>query len=223
MERPQITQHIHLASVDSTQLYLKEHLEDGNILISAEEQTHGVGRQKKKWVHQKNSLAFSFTLKPCEVPTLTPLEVSVLIAKFIKENFALKLKLKWPNDLLNEKGEKCGGILIQNIEGRLIVGVGINLSMERPIEKRELYPPGYFKIITPNKELIRDIYSFILNNRSTPDEIRDLWEEKCIHLGKQVEIDNITGVFEGIGEIGEALIRSDGIIRVYSGQLNPLT
>lgn len=223
MEIPQITRHIHLDSIDSTQRYLKEHLEKGNLLVSCVEQTEGVGRQGKTWIHQEGSLAFSFTLKACEIPTLTPLEISVLIALFFKKSFDLNLKLKWPNDLLNEQGEKCAGILLQNIEGTLIVGVGINLSMNRPIEKRELYPPGFLKLNEAPKQLSRDIYSFILGNRLAPKEIRKLWKAHCIHLDMLVEIDKTEGIFEGIGELGEALLRSGEIKSIFSGQLNPLT
>ena len=222
MEIPQITQHIHLPSVDSTQSYLRENLGSGNILVSTEEQTSGYGRQAKKWVHQEDSLAFSFTLNPCEVPTLTPLEVSVLIAKYFKNHYSFELKLKWPNDLLNKKGEKCGGILIQNFEGVLIVGVGINLSIGRPIQERKMYPAGFLKIKNISSEdLSKDIYEYILGHRLNPELIRELWLKSCIHLGMEVQIDKVSGIFKGIGPLGEAQILGDEIKSIFSGELIP--
>jgi BirA family biotin operon repressor/biotin-[acetyl-CoA-carboxylase] ligase len=215
MEIPQITQHIHLDTIDSTQSYLRDNYHGGNVLVSAKEQTSGFGRQGKLWIHQKDSLAFSFSLRPCEIPTLTPLEVAVLIGIFFKEH---NLKLKWPNDLLNEKGEKCGGILTQNIDGILFIGVGINLSLGRSIEERKSYPAGSLNIGNVSlKKLSNDIYQFILSNRLAPSKIRELWPKSCIHLNKEVEIDDICGVFKGIGPIGEALVSNKSI---YSGQLS---
>jgi len=224
MERPYITQHIHLDSIDSTQSYLKDNLEEGNLLVSAVEQTGGIGRQGNVWAHQKDSLAFSFTLGPNEIPTLTPLEVAVLITMFMEKYYFQKLKLKWPNDLLTEKGEKCGGILIQNIDGRLIVGVGINLTLGRPIGKRDCYPPGSIDLgAVPLKDLSASVYEYILNHRLKAQEVRALWTNRCIHLGKKVEIDKLSGLFEGIGNLGEALLKGEKRIKVFSGTLNPLT
>jgi len=221
---PHITQHIHLATIDSTQNYLRDNFNGGNVLVSTGEQTSGFGRQGKLWIHQKESLAFSFTLKPGEVATLTPLEVAVLISDFFKKIFSLELKLKWPNDLLNEKGEKCGGILIQNIDGVLMVGVGINLTLGRPIKERTFYPAGSLKITRVSvRNLSRDIYEYILKHRLNPTIIKKSWAEKCIHMDATVQIDKLTGVFKGLGPMGEALVFNGEVVSVYSGQLSPLT
>ncbi len=126
--------HQHFNSIASTQTYLKDNLEllkekDDDILISASEQSAGLGQRGNQWDNYPNNITLSFTLEPQRVATLTPLEIGILVISFIKKKFNQDLFLKWPNDILTKEGKKCGGILCQYIDSStVIVGVGINLG-----------------------------------------------------------------------------------------------
>jgi BirA family biotin operon repressor/biotin-[acetyl-CoA-carboxylase] ligase len=215
------TLHVHLKTVDSTQNYLKAHYRGDPLLVSATEQTHGRGRMGKSWIHQKNSLAFSFSIKPAKMITLTPLEMGVLICQFFEKYYQISLKLKWPNDLMTQSERKCGGILIETHNQDLFVGVGLNLSLGLPIEQ-SAYPPGCLDLEIPSqKDLCFDIYHYIVHNRLKLEEIKSLWLKKCIHLGKKMKVNGVdTGVFKSIGDQGEAIF-SEGN-RVFSGILEEL-
>lgn len=226
--------HQHFKSLSSTQSYLVELTPqyDDQILISAEEQTGGVGQRERQWVTFKNALAMSFTFHPNEVMTLTSLELAVLLCKFFREEFQKEIFLKWPNDILNAQGEKLGGILIsKNTSGPCIVGMGINLSNK---ETQKLpncdYPiNGIFKdakeIQLEVKELSEKLYLYFLKNRLSAHEVREMWMKFCLHLNKEIRfIENTLEekyLFKGIGENGEALLEdaSRKIIFKFSGSI----
>ena len=163
-----------------------------------------------------NALAFSFALKPHIRTTLTPLEVaSILIKYFQREQFSLHLK--WPNDLLNSQGQKCGGILCTFLtEETIIVGIGLNwgradfkdIAMSGSIDDQRT-------LSEQDKENIPlAIYHYILKNRISSQQILQTWSRHCYHQGKSVRIVDedaeASGVFQGITVDGEAIIEDGG-------------
>jgi BirA family transcriptional regulator, biotin operon repressor / biotin---[acetyl-CoA-carboxylase] ligase len=213
--------HIHHESIDSTSLFLKNHFkslikEAQQILVSTDKQTQGRGRSDHGWEQPKNSLAFSFTLKPCNELTLTSLELGILLSQFLKG----KLFLKWPNDIINLDYKKCGGILCQLIDrDHLVIGIGLNLGHFNESDYDFDYPIGaidpHLKLNQQEyKSLPFDIYQFILKNRMKPEEIISTWSKYCFHTNKKVKIiDGSTineGLFKGINKDGAALLEIEG-------------
>jgi BirA family biotin operon repressor/biotin-[acetyl-CoA-carboxylase] ligase len=217
--------HVHFNSIHSTQLFLKDNLieltsHDSNVLISAEEQTSGIGRRGNYWDTYQSSLALSFTLEPNQIPTLTPIEVGCIICQFLEEVYQQKIQLKWPNDLLDKNGKKCGGIISQYIHQNLvIVGVGLNGTFSNnSISIPDHYKHGLgqiqFPANTPHYQKANsfDIYQFILKNRiSNPEALNETFNKYCAHIDASVQIteddQTIIGVFAGIGANGEAIVR----------------
>jgi len=216
--------HQHFSEIDSTQDYLKDNFDklqkvDSDILISTDKQTKGKGRLGNSWSQLENSLAFSFSLKPNEEITLSSLEIGVLVADFMKQDLDIDIKLKWPNDLLNSNGEKCGGILCNlKDNNKLIVGVGINLGnhspKSHPSEKTK-FPIGFLKAdiildLNKQKDIPAKIYKTILNNRLGPEAVINKWNSYNFHKDKEVLIkdtnSSVQGKFVGINKIGAALI-----------------
>lgn len=229
------THHIHLDSCPSTQLFLKERLlelrnQGVNILVSTANQTQGLGRGKNVWDHYSNSLAFSFTLCPAEILTLTSLELGIHLVQFFQNEYKVNLKLKWPNDLLDQAGNKCGGILCHNNgDGFIIAGIGINLGNSGDLPSKYKTPIGQ---ILPehnfeenaSKEIPLKIYQHILESRYSISQIKKQWESFCIHQNCVVRIEDnqnvINGKFKGIGDQGEALVEQNGETRsLVSGSL----
>ena len=193
------------------------------ILCSTLEQTQGFGRQGKAWVKTTSSLAFSFTLPQLTPPTLTSLFIPVMISEFFS-SYQIEVKVKWPNDLLNQKNQKCGGIILQSKKDFFIVGVGINLK-KAPNISRIQFPSG--SLISEDQDhpllsstsyahdLPASIYEFILNRFTSvqAEDIRRSWQEKCAHLNVSVEIkdqDKIEkGIFIGIDNFGQAILKTE--------------
>lgn len=222
--------------LESTQEKLKECFRDldepSPVLVSTQNQTKGRGRMGKDWHFCKDSLAFSFSLSPSEVLTLSSIEIGILIAKFFKQMFHQTLFLKWPNDLLSADGKKCGGILIETLNQKnLAVGVGINLGPTSKDVDDENFkmPMSFLSIVKSEGEIVQitvpeKIYTYILENRLPTNEIFSLWNTFCFHKNHNVLMQNgekkIKGKFLGIGKSGEAIIESNGKRNLFfSGSL----
>jgi BirA family biotin operon repressor/biotin-[acetyl-CoA-carboxylase] ligase len=231
--------HLHFSQIESTQVYLQNNFEeliqkDNEVLVSTNNQTKGKGRLGNKWSQLDNSLAFSFIIKANPEITLSSLEIGVLVAQFMNKNYQLDIKLKWPNDILNAAGEKCGGIICNMKEdNQLIVGVGVNMgeheSATHPEEKTK-FPIGYLNAkilldIDKQKDIPASIYSYILNNRLSPTEAMSKWNTYNYHQNMNVTIrdlsSEVTGKFLGINNIGAAQIedQSGKVHILVSGSL----
>lgn len=239
--------HHQVKSCESTQevlrtLYMKaQHNPNETLLVSTEEQTAGRGRHGQKWVGLKHALYFSFSIKANEAtPTLTSLEVGLALSHWLNQNGA-NVTLKWPNDLLNERGEKVGGVLLQGLSADVYAcGIGINWvdpdnDLQNVNQSRERFPAGVLFMdadIRLSDKDKHDIAAKITESVSkTISEYRknsnfnNEWNEACSHLNQEVEIRDGTslksGTFVGIGPLGEALLKDQNnkIIPVFTGSL----
>jgi BirA family biotin operon repressor/biotin-[acetyl-CoA-carboxylase] ligase len=224
--------HQHFNSIASTQTYLKDNLEllkekDDDILISASEQSAGLGQRGNQWDNYANNITLSFTLEPQRVATLTPLEIGILVISFIKKKFNQDLFLKWPNDIITSEGKKCGGILCQYIDSStVIVGVGINLG-KFFVPLNNQYRHGLasvdqnLEISSQDQERIsKELYLFVKMNRiSAALDIKKSFDLFCYHLNMNVSIfedgEDHHGLFKGIGVNGEALIEINSTTRAF--------
>jgi BirA family biotin operon repressor/biotin-[acetyl-CoA-carboxylase] ligase len=216
--------HVHVNDCDSTQDLLKEQLNNlaspEQILVSCENQLRGRGRGENKWTGMPGTICMSLNIKPHREMSYTALELSVLVAKFFEAR-GKTLQLKWPNDLWDESGKKCGGILVQGTQSHLLAGVGLNLFTSDD-EFGSVYGSGFE---LDKKVWSKDIAAFILENRFEDTEIlREEWLKRCGHLNQRVRVtessDIYEGVFVGIGLHGEALIESENeTLRIYNGSL----
>lgn len=216
--------HIHLDKCDSTQDELKEQLNNPDhpeqILVSTENQTSGRGRGEKKWEALPGSLCFSLNIRPHKELSFTALELSVILAKFFEAK-GQSLKLKWPNDLWDSNLKKCAGILVQGAQSNLLAGIGLNLFSDNS-DYGGIFPTSFD---LDKKAWSKDIADFILKNRYTDTTLlKKDWLIRCGHLNQMVKIiegSQITeGIFQGIGQHGEAEVCTDSKINhIYNGSL----
>lgn len=220
--------HIHLKSCPST---FKELEKYSNALVSTDEQTSGKGRGDNLWHNFNHSLAMSFTSHPNSNLGMTSIEVGTLIVLFFKEKFDIQLSLKWPNDIIKDQ-KKVGGILIKSSNKNFMIGIGLNLLLDKNEEFQNYkIPAGTIfnkSFNVSKKDLSFQLARFIEDNRITQQDVLiRLFNQYCFHLNKEVEIydgDNCRGKFIGIDTTGAALIKSDSDIKqVYSGSLRLVT
>lgn len=224
-------EHYHFKTLDSTQTYLKKIYKPNiHTLVSTEYQKEGRGRGDKVWDFYPHSLAFSLTLEPTSIVTLTPLEVAILIKNFLYEKLHLEVFLKWPNDFISSQHKKCGGILCSYINTKIIiVGVGLNLfGRDEDLRSDYILPAGYMergRVDFDNKELCDHIYDFILTRRLNSSDIREQWMDACCHRERKVTVYDRTtrmkGIFKNLSEEGFAIIeREKKLITISSGDLS---
>ena len=105
--------------------------------VMAKLQTAGRGRRGRGWSSTPGNLMMTVVL-PAELWTAgperetAPLKAAVLVARYIREHFGIRVTLKWPNDLLFA-GRKLGGILCESSStgatfGDLLIGIGLNIA-----------------------------------------------------------------------------------------------
>jgi BirA family biotin operon repressor/biotin-[acetyl-CoA-carboxylase] ligase len=100
-------------------------------VVAADEQTEGRGRLGRTWqAPAGTSLLFSIVLVPPVPPERLPelsLVAGAAVADAIVSETGLRATVKHPNDVLIE-GRKVAGILAESSDGRVVLGVGINVS-----------------------------------------------------------------------------------------------
>lgn len=136
----------HFTIIDSTNTWAKQnaHLFSPNAitLVTADEQTAGRGRFKRKWEsqHGQNILAsFCFFVERGRTDMANIPQVMALAAAHMLEELGFRPTLKWPNDVLLA-GKKIAGILAEttSFEDQLcfILGIGLNVNMSADIAQQ---------------------------------------------------------------------------------------
>jgi BirA family biotin operon repressor/biotin-[acetyl-CoA-carboxylase] ligase len=131
------------ASCESTQRLLADDAPEGAVAV-ADEQTEGRGRLGRAWVAPAGtSVLASISLRPAVPPAYLP-ELSLVAgracAQAIEEVAGVAAEVKHPNDVL-VNGRKVAGILSEAREGRVVLGLGINVSQgEGEFPERADYP-----------------------------------------------------------------------------------
>ncbi len=136
-------EYVFVERCESTQRLLAEDAPEGAV-AATDEQTAGRGRLGREWVAPAgSSLLASIVLRP-EVPTANLPELSLVagraVAQALAEVAGVEPEVKWPNDVLVD-GRKVAGILAEARDGRVVLGIGINVSQsEDELPQRPTHP-----------------------------------------------------------------------------------
>ncbi|MDX6512843.1 MAG: BirA family transcriptional regulator [Gaiellaceae bacterium] len=127
----------------STQRLLREDDPEGAV-AATEEQTEGRGRLGRSWVAPAgSSVLFSVLLRPAVPPDRLP-ELSLVAGRALAAALAaqtgLAAEVKFPNDVLVER-RKVAGILAEASAGRVVLGIGVNVSQRaEELPERPQFP-----------------------------------------------------------------------------------
>ncbi|MBN8532370.1 MAG: biotin--[acetyl-CoA-carboxylase] ligase, partial [Alphaproteobacteria bacterium] len=137
---------------------------------------------------------------------------------------------KWPNDLLLNM-KKYGGILVESRNGRIIVGIGLNLMGFPP---NTAYPATCLaaagiaaKPADLLKTLVPKLDAALIEGATAEgwDRIRKALGPKLAHAGGQIRVQGprevVEGICEGLAEDGALMLRlKDGTQRmIHSGEV----
>lgn len=114
----------------STQRLLQDDDPEGAVAV-AEEQSEGRGRLGRTWhAAPRTSVLVSVLLRPEIEPSRLP-ELSLVaggaVAEAIADVTGIDPAIKFPNDVL-VRGKKVAGILAESSDGRVVLGVGVNVN-----------------------------------------------------------------------------------------------
>lgn len=134
-------------TLPSTQDELRRRLEAGDavhgLVVRAACQTAGRGQRARDWQARRGG---SYQTLAVRDPLLPPvlgggsgrsilqpyaaLALAVGLAEVLPR-YGVQVGLKWPNDLYY-RGKKLAGVLVEAVQGHLLVGVGLNVANEVP-------------------------------------------------------------------------------------------
>lgn len=164
------------------------------------------------------------------------LAVAVALMRTFNELGATGLAIKWPNDIVNERG-KVAGILV-DVAGEstgpcyAVIGVGINLQM--PQSTGTMIDQAWSQLrdcgVTAGRNelaaaLVRNIYEVItLYERSGFESLRAEWCSRDILQGKEVTVSlangSYRGLAKGIDDGGLLLVDRGGVLeRCAAGEV----
>ena len=126
-----------LATCGSTSTWAIEHLDalaHGDVVFTRQ-QTAGRGRDGRVWLAPAGTLTWSVVLDPGSAdPRAVALASGLACIHAIADarpQLDADLALKWPNDVLLTH-RKLAGILCELVDGRMVVGIGLNCTAELP-------------------------------------------------------------------------------------------
>jgi BirA family biotin operon repressor/biotin-[acetyl-CoA-carboxylase] ligase len=141
----------------TTQRLLPEDAPEGAVAVT-EEQTEGRGRLGRRWESPpRSSVLCSVCLRPDAPPARYP-ELTLVGAEATVEAIraltALAPTVKEPNDVLLG-GRKVAGVLGEAFEGRVVLGIGINVNVAADQLPREARLPPTSLLLETGGELDR--------------------------------------------------------------------
>lgn len=213
-------------------------------LLVADRQTAGRGRHGRRWHSTPGgSLTFSLAwpLARADLSGLS-LAVGVTLAEAIDPHpaKALRIGLKWPNDLWlvgsDEPGRKLGGVLIETVPaggGRVaVIGVGLNVLEQRVAEAssgvawlREIdaaATPALLldRLVPALADALQTFERDGFSAFTTRFAARDLLDGLAVRCGADAG-QVLEGIAAGVSPSGELLVRTDGgIERIGSGEVS---
>lgn len=211
--------------------------------VQARMQTAGRGQMRRKWISQEGNLFVALRL-PMENPfttTAASVVIGALCANALAA-FGCQIKLKWPNDLVvpqNGKVDKVGGILLEEKDGVLLAGIGINIFCAPDNDLVEAKAMPATSLAEANKSLnlpdadelwrvlVKHIYSIYKSGPTFGEIWKNMAEEMLVWRGSRVGLtdgtDTIAGRLVGLGGDGAALIDTgSGIVEKLSGDMRLL-
>ncbi|HZC28816.1 MAG TPA: biotin--[acetyl-CoA-carboxylase] ligase [Gaiellaceae bacterium] len=122
--------YVYVECCHSTQRLLDADAPEGAVVVT-DEQTAGRGRLGRAWhAPRGSSILMSIVLRP-HVPSPELPELSVVagaaVAHALTEAAAVAPTIKLPNDVLID-GKKVAGVLAEASDGRVVLGIGVNVS-----------------------------------------------------------------------------------------------
>ncbi len=178
------------------------------------------------------SLVTEFSVK--QDVSAWPVQVAITLAQTLSDTTSQTLRIKWPNDLyttgVDQSMGKCAGILVESSigqSGRMITGVGINLSPIRCQVTTE-YPIAYIDTPLDKKTLLLRLANALYLSWQTffnhpgvnPDNFRPfdlLFNRSLIAFDSNTNKETV-GTGQGINSAGQLLLLQQGNLTALTSQ-----
>lgn len=209
--------------------------------VLAVSQNQGRGQLRRHWHSPGGNLYLSFILPqdPLFAHDAASLVVGFLVQQALAA-LAVPTLLKWPNDILLQDagfGAKVGGLLLEERDGRIIAGLGLNLKHSPPegllreahavpaasLEFWNLYPyPLWLKLSVRIREKYAELRQFTIAEALRRVETVLAWKNRPVQIEDGGEA--MRGTIAALGQRGELLLRDhQGRLHAFhSGSIKPV-
>lgn len=137
-------------STNSLAMQLGQKSDDEGLVVIADNQTAGRGRQGRRWVDVPGrNVLLSLALRPAFPPHLLVMLASLAVVDAISDMCGVAATIKWPNDVLIDE-RKVAGILIEtshDANGSLVAVVGIGINVNGQTEHVAELLPGAAELV----------------------------------------------------------------------------
>lgn len=219
-------------------------------VVVADMQHAGKGRRGRGWqTTPGTALSFSILLRPdfpAQRASMITLVMALAVAQAVEAALDgnMSVRIKWPNDIVVNRKKVCGMLTEMTMTPEmneiqyLVVGVGINVNNESPLEfQEEIRDKATSLRIEKGARLnraalLQDVlcrferhYQTFLETL-TMSELREAYQARLQGLDGEVRVldpaGEYTGVSRGINDRGELLVeRENGErVAVYAGEVS---
>ena len=211
--------HRHLSLTDSTNARARELAErgaPGGLVVTADEQSAGRGRQGRSWFAPPGTaLLYSALLRPLGDRPLLPILVPVAVAEAAESLADVECAVKWPNDVWVE-GRKLAGVLVEGRPGEgedgwAVIGVGLNVAVPS-----DAFPKGLREtaISLGEEILVEDALAALNASLSRwvdagADSILAGFRDRDALRGQRISWDGGSGTAAGIDDAGHLLVEAE--------------
>lgn len=211
-------------------------------LVIAEQQLAGRGRSGRSWESPKDGGIFMTLLlrpeiKAIEAPMLT-LVTALSVAKAMRNELALPVEIKWPNDIVLNGKKLCGILTEMEADEHgihyVVIGIGINLWNQSFSE--EIASMATSVVLESGKNISKETlieavwrefetdYAGFLKSRDLSG-MKEEYQTYLVNLDKQVKVldpkEPYVGIARGITDTGELIVETqNGEQEVSSGEVS---
>jgi BirA family biotin operon repressor/biotin-[acetyl-CoA-carboxylase] ligase len=202
-------------------------------VVHADQQTSGRGRLSRRWMSPPGNLYISIVLRP-EVPQSRTVEISFVAALAVADAVdallprQVRATLKWPNDVL-VRGAKVAGILLEQVDDALILGVGLNVLQAPDSVSYQVSTivgcGGLATVDGAREKLLAAMANWLgIWQREGFAPIRTAWLARAHPIGNMLRVrlaDRIVaGAFAGVDDDGALLLdTTEGRARIMAGDV----
>ena len=194
-------------------------------LFVAREQSAGRGRMGRSFSSRAGSgiymsLLYFTDTRLCNAVSITTAAAAIVAAE-IERVTDREMKIKWVNDIYNERGKVCG-ILVESLPMpgggyAVIVGIGINIGEESFPEELRGIAASIGDVSGKEESLVAGIVERILRHASKPEDRGYMTEyrKRLMMVGERVDLLSCgeivdEGIVLGVDDDGGLLFLPDG-------------
>ncbi len=209
-------------TLPSTQDEMRRRLTVGEdvhgLVVQAACQTAGRGRRTRDWSAGRGGSYQTLAVRFEAAPPYAALVFALGLAEVLP-TYGVKAGLKWPNDLFY-RGKKLAGLLVEQVQGHLLIGVGLNVNNEVPdgaVGLRGWDVQGAQMVV------LEGLGRGLAHLEDKTFNLGEAYAPFDLLLGERLELLSAGGLEQGVGAgvdaSGLLLLQQGARVTPYSGQL----